>query len=88
MDARDEWRSRLKREPELTREILDSFRGDGVLADRAFAQDKRLRSLGNQFDAYLGVTEDVRAYDETAGLTESERLSKALAEMTNEARFA
>lgn len=48
----------------------------------------RLLDLGRQLDAYTGVEQPDREFNESVGKTDSERLYDWLAEATNEARFA
>ena len=59
---RGDWHRRYQTAPELTREVLDDLPSDPERGRRAFAEDPRLRSLADAFDAYMGVTPDDRDY--------------------------
>lgn len=84
--SRSEWRDRLRRNFDLVSEVLNDLPGHDATADRAFAKDKRLRDMADQFDAYLGIEEDdrVREFAEDAALPEGERMYRQFAAMTNE----
>jgi hypothetical protein len=87
MDDRFDWRNRLRAEQELAREILESLPGDREYAEKAALRDPRLAKLAHEWNSYMGVEEEVRAFDDSAGLTDSERLYRKLAETTNEHLF-
>ena len=83
-EDRSAWTKRFQDDAEFTRELLDALPDNSILADRAYAEDDRLRSLGDQFDTYLGIAPEDRVRDyEDAPLSESELLYQRLAEMTN-----
>jgi hypothetical protein len=63
MHDRPAWRTRYAKAPDLTVEILDALPGDPALADRAYAEDPRIRGLGDALDSCMGV-ESERAYGE------------------------
>ena len=73
---REVWHRRYAQDSDLTREVLESLPGDAARADRAYAEDERLRALGDAFDSYMGVAlEEDRAdqdpdaiHDPTNGL--------------------
>ena len=60
---------RFERAPDTVHEVLPSLPGDPGLAERAFAEDTRLRSLADAFDSYMGVAPEdrVRAFEESDG---------------------
>ena len=85
-EDRTAWSKRFQDDAEFTRELLDALPSNKVLADRAYAEDQRLNDLGDALDGYLGVAvEDrvARDFDEDAGLPDSERLYRWLADATN-----
>ena len=57
-DDRAAWLPRLRRSPEAVTEVLNSLPGDAALAERAYTEDSRLRSLGDAFDDYMGIREE------------------------------
>ena len=86
LDECPAWARRLRADRPFAEEALDALPGNDALADRMFAEDAEIRSLKHQLDRAMGVSED-RAFDHSAGLTESERLYRQLAEATNEHLF-
>ena len=90
MNERSEWRNRMRRQPEMTAEILASLPGHDATADRAFSEDSRLRSMADQNDEMMGIREEdrVREFPQDDALPESERLYRQLAKATNAHLFA
>jgi len=85
-EDRTAWTKRFQDDAEFTRDLLDALPDDPARGARAYAQDGRLKSLGDQFDDLMGIAPDdrVRDFDEDAGLPDSERLYRWLADATNE----
>ena len=82
---RPTWRRHFEEEPDLTREILDDLPGNADRTTKAFQEDRRLRSLGDQLDDLLGIAKEdrvVRNYDDDS-LSDSEQLYQRLADLTN-----
>ena len=85
-DDRPTWRRRFLEDAQFAQEVLAALPSNKALADRAYAEDQRLNDLGDALDGYMGVTAEdrvARDFDEDAGLPDSERLYRWLADSTN-----
>jgi hypothetical protein len=60
MSDRDIWRDRLRREPELGREIIEDLPSNHALAEKAFVEDPRLRAMSDEWEDRCGIPREDR----------------------------
>ena len=77
MSERDQWSPKLFADPDWGRRTLELLPPNEQLAERAFAQDSRIRSLDHQWLGHLGIERTV-TYEADDDATEEERLARQL----------
>ena len=78
MSERDAWEPKLRADPAWGRETLQLLPPNEALAEKAFHEDRRLRSLDHQWLGHLGVETRPVKYEADDDATQEEWMARQL----------